>query len=182
MYPYIKEASVAISKRSVNRLLVGRLAEALIESLFRASGLPLHRFGFEWTLQNLITDHKMIEVYGSLPDFRLPKSMGFEYIEVKFRIKGILEEDTLQRLRQNPFEPTLILIQLEELTGVSEAIAKGRIRVMHYPYEEAPGRPGLVRSLPIDQIRKWELDPHQLRHCEKLVVELFTPICTSIDQ
>lgn len=74
-------------------IIKGRIAEAIIEELLRASGNKVYRFGYESTLQNLVQTpsefdrkSKNGQRVSSMPDFIVINADGSPYfVEVKFR-------------------------------------------------------------------------------------------------
>jgi hypothetical protein len=74
-------------------IIKGRIAEAIIEELLRASGNKVYRFGYESTLQNLVQTSsefdrktKNGQRVSSMPDFIVINADGSPFfVEVKFR-------------------------------------------------------------------------------------------------
>jgi hypothetical protein len=74
-------------------IIKGRIAEAIIEELLKASGNKVYRFGYESTLQNLVQSPsefdrqtKNGQRVSSMPDFIVINAEGSPFfVEVKFR-------------------------------------------------------------------------------------------------
>ena len=74
-------------------MIKGRIAEAIIEELLKASGNDVYRFGYESILQNLVQrgsnfDHRNKNAHQvkSIPDFVVLNAEGNNFfLEVKFR-------------------------------------------------------------------------------------------------
>lgn len=149
--------------------LKGRIAEGLIEALFLGSGIEIRRTGLEW-LKPLFphideeTQRQINWRIGKIPDFCIMQPGGdnavvAEYIEVKFRANGILEEKEVVALKKNnPWKPSLILVQLvspRHKPGSRHKDDKARIRVSRHPYKE--DSPGMLYNVPIYTIDDWPL-------------------------
>jgi hypothetical protein len=74
-------------------MLKGRMAESLVEELFKLSGHKIYRFGYESVLQNLTQVESNFEKHNdvaekirAIPDFIAIDSTGKPmFLEVKFR-------------------------------------------------------------------------------------------------
>lgn len=144
---------------AVKDLLMGRLCEAIVEAIFYESGVPIQRTGFEW-LRPLLphvdeaVDARINKRLGGMPDFYFSRSENgrttSQYIEVKFRANGKLEPDEIKSLRENPWQPTVILFRL--LDAASETV-RSPIQVIRPPYKERPG--GFQYSEPLTAQTAW---------------------------
>lgn len=104
----------------------GRIAEAIIEELLKASGNDVYRFGYESILQNLVQRranfdrrNKNAHQLQSIPDFVVlnPEGNNF-FLEVKFRANPEwLLKDTLLRRTTEYWQPKLILVTTVNLTS-----------------------------------------------------------------
>ncbi|MDD3808542.1 MAG: hypothetical protein PHG49_03475 [Candidatus Pacebacteria bacterium] len=80
-------------KMEAENMLKGRMAESLVEELFKLCGYKIYRFGYEAVLQNLVQVESNFEKYNdvaekirAIPDFIVIDSSGKPvFIEVKFR-------------------------------------------------------------------------------------------------
>jgi hypothetical protein len=100
-------------------MIKGRIAEAIIEELLKASGNDVYRFGYESILQNLVQrranfdrSNKNAHQLQSIPDFVVlnPEGNNF-FLEVKFRAKPEwLLKDPLLRSTTEYWQPKLILV------------------------------------------------------------------------
>lgn len=91
-------------KEGMNKDIKGRIAEAIIEQMFRRSGVELYFFGVEWRQSKhaneseifLRTKQGYLEVpmvgFRKSPDFLIITHQGYRYelVEVKFRNSGLL--------------------------------------------------------------------------------------------
>ena len=90
-------------------IIKGRIAEAIIEELLKASGNKVYRFGYESTLQNLVQSpsgfdrqSKNGQRVSSMPDFIVINADGSPFfVEVKFRSNpNDLNGYLLQKIRK----------------------------------------------------------------------------------
>ena len=102
-------------------IIKGRIAEAIIEELLRASGNKVYRFGYESILQNLIQTDSPFDRYSrngeqvrSIPDFVVvnPEGRSF-FVEVKFRSDPVrlLKTPLLKQLKEY-WQARLILVTI----------------------------------------------------------------------
>lgn len=100
-------------------MIKGRIAEAIIEELLKASGNDVYRFGYESILQNLVQrgsnfDHRNKNAHQvkSIPDFVVLNAEGNNFfLEVKFRARPewLLRDPFLRRVTEY-WQPKLILV------------------------------------------------------------------------
>lgn len=100
-------------------MIKGRIAEAIIEELLKASGNDVYRFGYESILQNLVQRranfdrrNKNAHQLQSIPDFVVlnPEGNNF-FLEVKFRSNPEwLRKEALLKRRTEYWQPKLILV------------------------------------------------------------------------
>ena len=88
----------------------GRVAEAIVEQMFKQAGYVILRYGYESIAQNLIqstnrqTTSTWLEVVESAPDFIVKDSNKFLYfLEVKYRSKFNKEELTKNLEKQSKY-------------------------------------------------------------------------------
>ena len=99
-------------------LIKGRIAETIVEEMFRDAGYQVYRFGYESFLQSLVQKENKInkrnivgKMVSSMPDFLVVKNNKPDFIEVKFRKDGKLDKEELESwskarvLLVFPFQP-----------------------------------------------------------------------------
>ena len=86
-----------------DRIIKGRIAETIVEEMFRDAGYQVYRFGYESFLQSLVQKGNKINkndlvggVVSSMPDFLVVKDNKPDFIEVKFRKDGKLSKSELE--------------------------------------------------------------------------------------
>lgn len=100
-------------------MIKGRIAEALIEELLRASGNKVYRFGYESILQNLVQNGSQFDRHSrngeqlrSIPDFVVVNDEGKPFfVEVKFRADPawLLKDLRVRQVREY-WQAKLILV------------------------------------------------------------------------
>ena len=100
-------------------MIKGRIAEAIIEELLKASGNDVYRFGYESILQNLVQRgsnfdrrNKNAHQVQSIPDFVVLNAEGNNFfLEVKFRANPdwLIKDPRLRRTMEY-WQPKLILV------------------------------------------------------------------------
>ena len=125
-----------------SNVVKGRIAETLIEEMFKKSGYQVYRFGYEAILQNISqinTDLKGSETKDrirSIPDFIVVSPKGsVQLIEVKYSSDGKLRKDKLQKYLDFWNEARIILVTSEEphfkITYIRNFMKDGKL----YPLE-----------------------------------------------
>jgi len=87
-------------------ILKGRMAESLVEELFKQCGNKVYRFGYEAILQNLTQLEKLFnresevgQRISSIPDFIVINKQGKPFfVEVKFRTDFVVYSKDIGRL------------------------------------------------------------------------------------
>lgn len=116
--------------------LKGKIAEILVEQLFKSCNIPVFRFGYEWKLPHLLTQLKNSfakERLRSMPDFIIKDKFGHPFfIEVKFKEDGIINEEKLECIRKHWPHTYIILIYLP--SGSMEFAAG----ILTFPFRNTP--------------------------------------------
>jgi hypothetical protein len=107
------------SQYTPENMIKGRIAEAIIEELLKASGNDVYRFGYESILQNLVQNNsnfdrrnKNAHQLKSIPDFVVLNSDGNNFfLEVKFRanLYWVTKDQHLKHSMEY-WQPKLILV------------------------------------------------------------------------
>ncbi len=104
-----------------SNLVKGRIAEALIEEMFKEAGYQVYRFGYEAILQNIsqintdLKDSETKEKIKSIPDFIVVSPKGsVQLIEVKYSADGKLRRSKLQKYLYFWNEARIILVTSTE--------------------------------------------------------------------
>ena len=144
-------------------LFKGLFAEAIVEAIFKGSGIHISRSGIEF--QDMIIMEQW-DIDAQKPDFTFSwkKDSGEEVrerLEVKYRRNGKLSDDKVGELKRNPWKPTIILVQPKRYRG------ECRIRVIRPPYASRPH--GYQYSEPLDKQAHWNINPAICWQCEKLI-------------
>ena len=108
-------------------MIKARIAETIVEEIFRKAGYQVYRFGYESVLQNLVQTKNRIskedevgQVVASMPDFLVVKDEKPNFIEVKYRKDGKLNPNELKSWSQGrillvlPFPPYFKISRVEE--------------------------------------------------------------------
>ena len=121
-YVIIKE--FMMNKNSIyfaSNVVKGRIAETLIEEMFKKSGYQVYRFGYERLLENVsqlkqeIVDSNTFERIRSIPDFLIVDSKGnIQLIEVKYRSSGEILPEELEKYAYFWEEARIILVTPKE--------------------------------------------------------------------
>ncbi|MEK6932718.1 MAG: hypothetical protein AABW56_02890 [Nanoarchaeota archaeon] len=104
-----------------SNVVKGRIAETLVEEMFKKSGYKVYRFGYEAILQNIsqsnidIKDSETKEKIRSIPDFVVVSPKGsIQLIEVKYSADGILSKLKLKKYLEFWNEARVILVSSKE--------------------------------------------------------------------
>ena len=113
--------------RNPENMIKARIAETIVEEIFRKAGYQVYRFGYESVLQNLVQTKNRIDkkdevgqVVASMPDFLVVKDEKPNFIEVKYRSNGKLNPNELKSWAQGrillvfPFSPYFKISRVEE--------------------------------------------------------------------
>jgi hypothetical protein len=78
-----------------DNLIKGRIAECIIEEMFKRARYKVYRFGYEANLQNLTQNSRGLKhrdninkIVKEAPDFIIERNGLIDFIEVKFRSSG----------------------------------------------------------------------------------------------
>src|SRR3989344_6609417 len=109
----LSESSIKFASNVVK----GRIAETLVEEMFKNSGYKVYRFGYEAILQNISQSHIKLqdsetkEKIRSIPDFVVVSPKGsIQLIEVKYSADGTLRKSKLQNYLEFWNEARIILV------------------------------------------------------------------------
>lgn len=104
-----------------SNVVKGRIAETLIEEMFKNSGYQVYRFGYEAILENIvqlkkkINDSKTYNRVKSIPDFLVVSPNGdLQLIEVKYRSSGEIKPEELEKYSSFWKEARFILVTSKE--------------------------------------------------------------------
>lgn len=99
-----------VGRYHLENVIKGRIAEAIVEELLRASGNQVYRFGYESILQNLVQNGARFDRHSpngeqlrSIPDFVVISGEGKSFfVEVKFRSDPawLVKSPLLKQLKQ----------------------------------------------------------------------------------
>ena len=111
-------------------LIKGRIAETIVEEMFRDAGYQVYRFGYESFLQSLVQKDNRInkrnivgKMVSSMPDFLVVKNNKPDFIEVKFRKDGKLDKEELEswsKARVLLVSPSQPFFQISSVTAFIE--------------------------------------------------------------
>lgn len=104
-----------------------RIAQSIVEEMFRYSGYQVYRFGYESVLRNLLQtsekpdkDDEFSKVVARMPDLLVVKDNLPNFIEVKFRKDGNLTRNEVISWHEGriilvfPFPPYFKISRIEE--------------------------------------------------------------------
>ena len=124
MRNYVIINGFMMNKNSVNfasNVVKGRIAETLIEEMFKKSGYQVYRFGYERLLENIcqlkqeLVDSSTFERIRSIPDFLVVDPEGnVQLIEVKYRSSGEILPEELKKYAYFWEEARIILVTPKE--------------------------------------------------------------------
>ena len=108
---YMKHGSI--------EMLKGRIAEAIVEEMFKEAGYMVYRFGYEAIIQNLSNIPTPLKKTPagrkilSMPDFIIIKDMAPDFLEVKYRAGDPRPEDS-EYLRESWPEAKILFVCKKE--------------------------------------------------------------------
>ncbi len=153
-------------------MLKGRMAESLVEELFKLSGHKIYRFGYESVLQNLTQVESNFEKHNdvaekirAIPDFIAIDSFGKPiFLEVKFRWSPKTHENDVAMLeRINQFWPsTVVFVNCSE---------RPYFRVSHPPYLNSEKE---IVFEPLKDLAGFKIDMDAIENTEKLIDKYFS--------
>ena len=125
-----------------SQVVKGRIAETLVEEMFKKSGYKVYRFGYEAILQNIsqsnvdIKESDTKEKIQSIPDFIVVSPNGsIQLIEVKYRSDGNIKPMELEKYAYFWEEARIILVSPKEphfrISYISRFLKDGKL----YPLE-----------------------------------------------
>lgn len=154
-------------------MLKGRMAETLVEELFRKSGNKIYRFGYEAILQNLTQIEKSFNGSGevgsrirAIPDFVvLDREGNPTFLEVKFRWSGQLHEHDYERLVRikNFWDAKIIFVNCSQ---------RPFFKISYPPYFDKEGKLNLI---PLTEETLWKIDLETYSKFEDLVEKYLSP-------
>lgn len=102
-------------------IVKGRIAETLIEEMFKKSQYQVYRFGYEAILQNIsqskikIKKSKTFERVKSIPDFLVISPRGsIQLIEVKYKADGKLRPESLKKYAEFWKDARILVVSRKE--------------------------------------------------------------------
>ncbi|MDP3794594.1 MAG: hypothetical protein Q8R13_01545 [bacterium] len=166
----------------------GRIAEALVETIFRTSGVPITHFGHQYrTLDFTDNDgdergggsgYDEVRYRASLaPDFMIRNRRGrHELIEVKYSRQGRFVREDIRKLRalERFWAPKLIVVSYNP--GFRKIVIPC-FSVIHPPYAFCDDGNPLVREDPLKE-RDWGITEGALQEAERLAVPLYDALMT----
>jgi hypothetical protein len=99
----------------VSNVIKGRIAETIVEELFRSLGFQVYKYGMEHTIPGItdllkgIKDDVAMNIR-RMPDFVIFKDDRAHFLEVKFRANEQFSIEDIDRNRDYPFHNALILL------------------------------------------------------------------------
>jgi hypothetical protein len=148
-------------------MLKGRMAETLVEELFKNSGNTIYRFGYEAILQNLTQiersfsgENETEKRIRAIPDFIVIDNQGNPtLLEVKFRGNAQLHENDRERLmRIKDFWNAKIIFV--------NCIKKPYFQISTPPYYNEKDE---FTSKPLPEETAWKIDQDAYKKAEALV-------------
>ena len=127
--------------KNPENMVKARIAETIVEEMFRTAGYQVYRFGYESVLQNLVQTKNRIykkdgvgQVVASMPDLLVVKERKPDFIEVKYRKDGKLDRKKLKSWAEGrillvfPFEPFFKISKVKDFieTGKMYELDKDR--------------------------------------------------------
>lgn len=132
--------------RNPENMIKARIAETLVEEIFRMAGYQVYRFGYESVLQNLVQTKNRInktyevgQVVASMPDLLVVKDQIPNFIEVKYRKNGKLFPDRLKSWAEGrillvfPFPPYFQISRVEEFINTGKLYDLARDKYLPIP-------------------------------------------------
>jgi len=155
----------------------GRIAEAIVEQIFKRSGAEIYFHGIEWrqikdwTSGRVIMNDLFEEIsiplskFKNPPDFLLMTNAGYfyEFIEVKFRNLGkmFLDHTGKKKDDRDFFHD---LQELEDQDVKVLWVSQEKIEVIVYPYMNEDG--SLVKQS-VESQASWGINPDVYKECLK---------------
>ena len=100
-----------------SNVVKGRIAETLVEEMFKKSGYMVYRFGYEAILENLsqnrreLQESDTLEKIKSIPDFLVVSQNGsVQLIEVKYSGTGNIQKSKLNKYAEFWKEARILLV------------------------------------------------------------------------
>ncbi|MBI2650070.1 hypothetical protein HYX04_02025 [Candidatus Woesearchaeota archaeon] len=100
-----------------SNVVKGRIAETLVEEMFKKSGYMVYRFGYEAILENLsqnrreLQESDTLEKIKSIPDFLVVSPNGsVQLIEVKYSGSGSIQKSKLNKYAEFWKEARILLV------------------------------------------------------------------------
>jgi len=148
-----------------SNVVKGRIAETLVEEMFKKSGYQVYRFGYEAILQNIsqintdIKNSETKEKIRSIPDFVVVSPKGsIQLIEVKYSSDGKLRKDQLQKYLKFWTEARILLVTSKEphfkISYIRNFMKDGKL-------------------YPLEKDRFTTIDPEIMKGFSKIVKEYF---------
>ena len=132
--------------RNPENMIKARIAETMVEEMFRKAGFQVYRFGYESVLQNLVQTKNRIDksdevgqVVASMPDLLVVKKGIPDFIEVKYRKDGKLNRTELNSWAQgrvilvSPFPPYFRISRVKEFLDTEELYELDKDRYLPIP-------------------------------------------------
>lgn len=148
-------------------MLKGRMAETLVEELFKNSGNTIYRFGYEAILQNLTQiersfngENETEKRIRAIPDFIVIDSNDNPtFLEVKYRNDGKLHANDHERLNRIKkfWDAKIIFVN---------CASKPYFKISAPPYYDEKGT---FISKPLSEEKLWKIDPEAYKKSEYLV-------------
>ncbi len=154
-------------------ILKGRMAETLVEELFKKSGNTVYRFGYEAVLQNLVQlerkfdrDSEVGQRIRAIPDFIVINKDGEpSFVEVKFRWNGELTKDDFSRIEkiEKFWNSPILMVNCKE---------KPYFKIAMPPYFDSDKK---LITKPLIEFDDWKIDPTTYKEAENLVEKYLAP-------
>lgn len=148
-------------------MLKGRMAETLVEELFKNSGNTIYRFGYEAILQNLTQiersfndENETEKRIRAIPDFIVIDSKGNPtFLEVKYRSNGQLHVNDHERLNRIKefWDAQIIFVN---------CVNKPYFQISTPPYYDENG---VFISKALTEMNLWKIDSEAYKKAESLV-------------
>jgi hypothetical protein len=122
-----------VNNRWVDNVIKGRIAETIIEELFRSLDFQVFKYGMENTIPGIkdllrgIKDEVALEIK-RMPDFVVFKNDKAHFIEVKFRKSESFSLEDLEKKGDYPyFNALIVLVSKDHIKCISyEELKKGK--------------------------------------------------------
>jgi hypothetical protein len=163
----MSEINLKAKKNDQENMLKGRIAESLVEEMFKKFGNAVYRFGYEAILQNLTQIEKSFnhnndagERIQCIPDFIiLDNKKEPIFLEVKFRANGELHQYDKSRLEKiKEFWNAKILFV--------NCTKKPYFEIVNPPYFDQDGK---IKKEKLNKELSWRFDENIYNEFEDLV-------------